>query len=127
MAKKRRSLGRVELSVLQFVSEKQPVRVKDVADYMAKVSGQARTTILTVLERLREKRYLSRKKLEGVNHYSTTVPKSVYLQDVVGDFVDGVLQGSVSPFVAYLNDGAKLTEKEREELKTLISKLESEK
>lgn len=126
MGKKRKTLGRVELAVLQFVSEKQPVRVKDVAEFMAKASGQARTTILTVMERLREKKYLSRKKEEGVNHYSTTVPKSEYLQDLVGDFVDGVLQGSVSPFVAYLSDSAKLSDREREELKSLISKLDSQ-
>lgn len=126
MTEKRKTLGRVELAVLQYVVEHQPVRVKDVADHMSKTSGQARTTILTVLERLRKKKYLKRRKIEGVNHYAPTVSKSEFLQELVSDFVDGVLQGSVSPFVAYLNKNPRLSDEECEELKSLISKLESD-
>lgn len=124
---KRKSLGRVELAVLQYVVEQHPVPVKDVAEHMLKTSGQARTTVLTVLERLREKKYLKRRKIKGLNHYSPTVTKSEFLQEQVGEFVDGVLQGSVSPFVAYLNQNSQLTDEECEELKSLISKLESDK
>lgn len=122
---KRKSLGRVELEVLQFVVENHPIRVKDVASHMAETSGQARTTILTVLERLREKKYLKRRKIGGVNHYSPTINKTEFVQELVGDFVDGVLQGSVSPFVAYLDKHSNLSNDECEQLKKLVSKLDS--
>jgi predicted transcriptional regulator len=121
---KRKSLGRVELEVLQFVVENHPIRVKDVAAHMAETSGQARTTILTVLERLRQKKYLKRQKIDGVNHYSPTVSKAEFIQELVGDFVDGVLQGSVSPFVAYLNKHSQLSSDECEQLKQLVAKLD---
>ncbi len=124
---KQKTLGRVELAVLQYVVEHGPVPVKEVAEHMQKASGQARTTVLTVLERLREKKYLKRRKIKGLNHYTTTVSKPEFLQELVGDFVDGVLQGSVSPFVAYLNQNSQLTDEECEELKSLISKLELDK
>lgn len=126
MAKKRKQLGRVELAVLQFVVENHPVPVKSVAEFMFATSGQARTTVLTTLERLREKKYLKRRKIGNLNHYSPTVTKTVFLQELVGDFVDDVLQGSVSPFVAYLNDNASLTKHESETLKALIEKLDSD-
>lgn len=126
MAKKRKNLGRVELAVLQFVVENHPVPVKSVAEFMFETSGQARTTVLTTLERLREKKYLKRRKIGSLNHYSPTVAKTVFLQELVGDFVDDVLQGSVSPFVAYLNDNASLTKQESETLKALIEKLDSD-
>ena len=123
--KRKKQIGRVELEVLRYVSENHPIRVKDVADHMASVSGQARTTILTVMERLRGKGFLKRRKLEGVFHYAPRVAKSDVFHEVVSDFVDGVLRGSVSPFVAYLNKSPNLTEQEISELKALVSKLES--
>jgi BlaI family penicillinase repressor len=119
-------IGRVELEVLRYVTEHQPIRVRDVAQHMAEVSGQARTTILTVMERLRAKGFLKRRKIKGVNHYASRVSKSDVVQDVVSDFVDGVLKGSVSPFVAYLNQSSRLTDEEINELKQLVVKLESE-
>lgn len=125
MSPKRKPLGRVELEVLQFVVENNPISVKEVAAHMAETSGQARTTILTVLERLRAKKYLKRKKISGINHYLPTVNKSDFFQELVGDFVDGVLQGSVSPFVAYLDQHSGLTDDECEQLKKLVSKLDS--
>ena len=125
MSQKRKPLGRVELEVLQFVVENHPIRVKDVAAHMAQTSGQARTTILTVLERLRQKKYLKRRKMGGVNHYSPTVSNTEFLQELVGDFVEGVLQGSVSPFVAYLDKNSKLSDEECEQLKQLVEKLDS--
>jgi predicted transcriptional regulator len=93
---------------------------------MAEVSGQARTTILTVLERLRAKGFLNRRKIKGVNHYTSRVSNSDVVQEVVSDFVDGVLQGSVSPFVAYLNQSSQLTDEEISELKQLVAKLDSQ-
>ncbi len=124
MGSTRKPLGRVEMEVLQFVVENQPINVKDVAAYMAEHSGQARTTILTVLERLREKKYLKRRKLKGVNHYLPTVKKTEFLQQLVGDFIDGVMQGSVSPFVAYLNKKSTLSEEECDQLRDLVAKLD---
>lgn len=125
MSRKRKSLGRVELEVLQFVVENHPIRVKEVAAHMAAVSGQARTTILTVLERLREKKYLKRRKIKGVNHYTPTVNKKEFNQELVSEFVDEVLMGSVSPFVAYLDKHSQLSDDECEQLKNLVSKLDS--
>lgn len=119
-------IGRVELEVLRYVTENQPIRVRDVAQHMAEVSGQARTTILTVLERLRAKGFLNRRKIKGVNHYTSRVSNSDVVQEVVSDFVDGVLQGSVSPFVAYLNQSSQLTDEEISELKQLVAKLDSQ-
>lgn len=113
------------MEVLQYVVDNHPISVKDVAAHMAKVSGQARTTILTVLERLREKKYLKRKKVEGVNHYSPTMKKSEFMQGMVGEFIDDVMQGSVSPFVAYLDQHSNLSPDECDQLRKLVEKLDT--
>lgn len=119
------SLGRVELDVLRLVAEHHPLSVREVAEKLADTSGQARTTVLTVLERLRKKGYLTRRKSSGVNRYSPRVEMTTLTQSLIGDFVAGVLGGSVSPFVAYLGQRTELAQGELDELKRLVRELES--
>jgi BlaI family penicillinase repressor len=98
--------------------------VAEVARHFADSSGHARTTILTVMERLRKKRYLRRRKALGRQQYSPTVDHGALLGRLVGDFVENVLGGSVSPFLAYLVDREKLTEAEARKLLMLIERIE---
>src|SRR5262245_61649125 len=119
------SLGRVELEVLRLVAEHHPLSVREAADKLADTSGQARTTVLTVLERLRKKGYLTRRKSGGVNRYSPRVSMTALVQSLIGDFVNGVLGGSVSPFVAYLGQRTELAADELHELKRLVRELET--
>ena len=119
------SLGRVELDVLRLVAEHHPLSVREAADKLADTSGQARTTVLTVLERLRKKGFLTRRKSGGVNRYSPRVAVATLVQSLIGDFVTGVLGGSVSPFVAYLGQRTELAPGELDELKRLVRELET--
>ena len=119
------SLGRVELDVLRLVAEHHPLTVREAAEKLADTSGQARTTVLTVLERLRKKGYLTRRKASGVNRYSPRVAMTQLVQSLIGDFVQGVLGGSVSPFVAYLGKQTEFEPEELDELKRLVRELES--
>lgn len=121
----RESLGKVELELLQKVSELHPASVRTLVEQFAESSGQARTTILTMLERLRAKGYLTRKKIRGVNHYSPRVAIADLLRRLVGDFVERMLGGDVSPFVAYLQDSPGLKPAEIDQLKSLVQELEN--
>ena len=103
------------------------ITVREVAGHMSETTGQARTTVLTFMERLREKGFLTRRKVRGVNRYSPRIDKNELMQSLVRDFVDGVLGGNVSPFVAYLNSASELTEEEMSELRGLVDRLPSTK
>ena len=120
------SLGKTELEVVKFVQEKDSVSVREAALYFADTSGLARTTVLTVMERLRKKGILSRKKHKNVFHYSSLITHSKLTKNLIRGFVDRVLGGRVTPFLAYLADDSDLTVTEREDLKKLVSKLEQE-
>lgn len=126
MSAKRRSLGAAELDVLTYVSEHFPVSVREVMQGLAETHGYARTTVLTVLERLREKGYLTRENVEGTNRYRPCVSQKGVMNSVIGRFVDEMLGGSVSPFLAYLNQSGKLTPDEMSELKSLVKKLDNQ-
>jgi predicted transcriptional regulator len=125
MTPPRESLGHLELDVLQYVSDHHPISVREAATHFAETSGQARTTVLTVMERLRAKGHLTRRKVEGVHRYSPTISKAELLRRMVGDFVDDVLGGSASPFVAYLSQSSLLSDDEARKLARLLKQIES--
>jgi predicted transcriptional regulator len=125
MARRKESLGRLELDVLRYVTDHHPISVREVATHFAKTSGQARTTLLTVMERLRGKGFLTRRKVEGRHQYTPTVPKADLLHSMVADFVSGVLGGNVSPFVAYLTRSSKLNDDEIRKLEQLLKRIEA--
>ncbi len=127
MPKQPENIGQAQLEVLQYVADHQPIRVGDVAEHFAATQGKARTTILTVMEKLREKGFLTRKKRRGVFHYSLRNPKHEVLADVVERFVEQSLGGSISPFIAYLAESRGITDDERDKLKELVQDLDSNK
>lgn len=125
MAKQRERIGQVQLEVLQYVADHHPIRVGEVAEHFSSIQGKARTTIMTVMEKLRQKGYLSRKKRHGIYHYSPRVPKNEIMVSVVQRFVEESLGGSVSPFIAYLAKSGKLSKSELAKLKHLARELET--
>ena len=123
---KQTGLGEQELEVLRYITDNGPVTVRETADSYGAARGLARTTILTVMERLRKKGHLSRRKKFGSYEYLPAVSKQDLMQVLVHDFVEKTLDGSLTPFVAYLAQNKGLTNAELDELRTLVGKLSQE-
>jgi predicted transcriptional regulator len=121
----RPNIGRAEMDVLRYVTDHHPLSVREVADHIAETKGHVRTTVLNVMERLRKKGYLKRERVEGVFKYSPSLPRHEMLQNLVRDFVDRALGGSIVPFVSYLAQEEKLSEDELRELKELVENMEA--
>jgi predicted transcriptional regulator len=116
-------LGRAQLEVLRYVQDHQPVTVRQVAEHLEEARGLTRTTALNVMERLREKGYLTRDRDVGVYRYSARQSKPQLLRDLVRDFVDQALGGSLEPFVAYLAEEASLSDTDVERLRRRLREL----
>lgn len=116
-------IGQGESEILRFVADRQSVTVNDVAEHFAETKGQSRNTVMTVMERLRAKGYLERRKADGVFHYSPVASKARVMEGIVQDFVEGVLGGSVSPLVAYLTNRVDVDEAQLAELRRLVERL----
>jgi predicted transcriptional regulator len=121
----RKSIGDQELTLLQHVQEQGEVSIRDVATQFAESRGLARSTVLTMMERLRAKGYLKRRRSNGVFRYSTTAAKDDVVQGAVASFVEKTLQGSVSPFVAWMSRRGKISDEEFAALEALVEKLQS--
>jgi predicted transcriptional regulator len=126
MPQRPQPLGQVQLEVLQYVEDHHPVPVSEVAAHFAKTAGKARTTILTVMERLREKGYLTRRKRGGTYHYAPRLPRNQVMASVVRRFIDESLGGSVSPLITYLSESGGVSDVELARLKELVASLESQ-
>lgn len=117
------SLGEQELELLKFVSEHTPISVREVAEKFNK--SLARTTVLTVMERLRKKGFLVRSQIDGIYKYSAKIHTGEVVNNKVSEFIEKTLGGSLSPLIAYFQSASKLTEQEIAQLKEMAAKLEA--
>jgi predicted transcriptional regulator len=123
MAKK--TIGDQELALLQYIEDTPRSSVADVCAGYGEPRGLARSTVLTMMERLRAKGYLTRRKAEGSFRYSVTGESGEVMNGAVARFVERTLQGSVSPFVAWMAERGQVSDSELAELEALVGQLQS--
>jgi predicted transcriptional regulator len=117
------SVGEQELALLRHIADRGQVTVGEAADEFGAARGLARSTVLTMMERLRGKRYLERRLVEGVYRYRTRISSADLLKGAVQRFVERNLDGSVSPFLAYLSEAGRLSDDELKELEEILARL----
>jgi predicted transcriptional regulator len=122
-----KSIGDQELALLTWLAERGGATVGEVVEGFGGPRSLARSTVLTMMERLRQKKHLVRKRDHGVYRYASPASRGDVLRDVVGSFVERTLGGSVSPFVAYLTESADVTDDDLAELETLVRTLQKRK
>lgn len=125
--KKTPSLGEQEMDILKYVDAHSPISVRDVAQYFETEKNLARTTVLTVMERLRKKGFLGRAQLDGVFKYSSKIETSDLLSSKISDFVERTLGGSISPLFSYFISSSNLSDDEIKKLTEMASMLEKSK
>jgi predicted transcriptional regulator len=119
------SIGDQELALLQHIDDGATASVGEVAADFGEPRGLARSTVLTMMERLRAKGYLRRRQVKGMYRYSTATGAAEAVRSAVGSFVEKTLSGSVSPFVAWMSEHAEVSDEELAELEALVAQLQS--
>jgi predicted transcriptional regulator len=122
-----KSIGDQELTLLQYVAEQGGATVGQAAEGFGVPRGLARSTVLTMMERLRLKGHLDRRQVVGVYQYFSPASSGEVMRGVVQSFVEKTLGGSVSPFVTYLTETAEVSDAELADLEELVAKLQSKK
>jgi predicted transcriptional regulator len=121
-----KSIGDQELALLRYVGDQQQATVGQAAEGFGVPRGLARSTVLTMMERLRKKRHLTRRLVDGVYHYAPRIAHGAAVRQAVRNFVDRTLDGSIAPFVAYLAERERLSDEELAELEALLARLQGE-
>jgi predicted transcriptional regulator len=119
-------VGDQELALLQFIADRGRATVAEAVEGFGQPRSLARSTVLTMMERLRKKGHLGRRTVAGVYHYAPRTAPGAAVRQAVQTFVDRTLGGSITPFVAYLSERARLSDDEVAELETLVAKLQQE-
>ena len=119
------SIGDQELALLHYLADHENASVGEVAADFGEARGLARSTVLTMMERLRAKGYLKRRHVSGIYRYSTATGPSEALSNAVEQFVEKTLSGSLSPFVAWMSQKGEVSDNELAELEALVAQLQS--
>jgi len=119
------TLGAQELALLRHIADAGGVTVGEVADAFGGSRTLARSTVLTMMERLRKKGFLNRRMVGGVYRYQARASSEELTRGAIRRFVDRNLGGSIAPFVAYLSESADLTDAELKELEDVVARLHS--
>ena len=112
------------MEVLRFIADHPGSSVGEVGEYLSQTKGQTRNTASNMMERLRHKGYLQREQVAGVFRYTAPMGKVSLLKQIVEDFVDSTLAGSVSPLIAYLTEHVDASEAQLEQLKKVLKEIE---
>src|SRR5688572_28817316 len=107
-----KSIGDQELALLRFVSERGQSTVAEAVEGFGQPRALARSTVLTMMERLRKKGHLGRRQVGGLYQYSPRTAPGAAVQRAVQTFVDRTLGGSITPFVAYLAERERMSDDE---------------
>lgn len=118
-------VGELELEVLRFIGDHMSASVGEVAEAFAESRGLARTTVQTVMERLRKKGYLVREEEGGMFRYALPAAQEDVHRNLVRDFIKKAFGGSLSPVAAYLADATEVTDEEFAELQQQVERLRS--
>ena len=119
--------GDQELALLRWLAERGGASVGEAAEAYGAARGLARSTVLTMMERLRAKGHLRRRREGGVYRYHSPASAGQVLRGAVERFVDKTLGGSFSPVVAYLAERAQVSRVELAELEALVERLQAQK
>lgn len=125
MGKSQPNLGELEFQVLKVLWEQPPCTVVEVADLLKSERDYARTTILTVIQRLHAKGFLKRKKEAGVYRYWPSRDRRSTISRLIKRFVDSFLDRSPLPVVAYLAESTRITPQQAAELRKIVDQWES--
>jgi len=120
------SIGEQELTLLRHIADAGSVTVGEAADAFGAPRGLARSTVLTMMERLRLKGHLARRLADGVYRYRARASSAELLKSAVQRFVERNLDGSVSPFLAYLSEAGRLSDEELRELEEIVARLHAD-
>lgn len=125
MAAAEATIGEQELTLLRHIADRRPVTVAETVEEFGAQRGLARSTVLTMMERLRKKGYLARRMSDGVFRYRALSSSADLMKDAVQRFVERNLDGSVSPFLAYLSEAEELSEQEKQDLERIVARLDA--
>lgn len=113
-------LSEAQIEIMDLVWDHGETTVTDLWNALSERRAVARTTVLTVMDRLVKKGWLKRRTVEREHVYSAARTREVTLGGLVRRLVDTAFAGSAENLVVALLDGRGVTEEEAKRIRKLI-------
>ena len=112
-----------ELQLLKLLWRQSPMLAREVQAGLTQFGRDlAKTTVITTLNTMVEKKYLTRKKRGNTYLFSAKITEEQVTTVVLGDVVDRVFDGSTSAVLLKLFDVKKIDDEELKELRRIINR-----
>jgi BlaI family penicillinase repressor len=115
-------LSVAEWPLMRVLWEHGPMALGDVYARLPADHGWAYDTVKTLVRRLAAKGWIGSQRVGNSFLYSAAVPRSTALRLAVRDFSDRVLDGMLSPFVAYYAESRELSPDDLAQLEKIVDR-----
>jgi BlaI family penicillinase repressor len=113
----------LELQILKVLWQQSPLLAREVQATLAEDGRElAKTSVITTLNTMVEKKYLKRKKDANTYLFSPRISEDEVSNRVLGDVVDRVFDGSTASVVMKLFDVREIDDEELKELRRAINR-----
>jgi len=112
----------LELEILKVLWRDGPAPVRDVRDALAGFRELAYTSVMTIMNIMTRKGYLTRAKQGGRYVYSTKITEKSISRKMLGDLVDRVFDGSAVAVMLNLLETSDVDEAELKQLREMIKR-----
>jgi predicted transcriptional regulator len=109
-----------ELEIMKIVWERGDATVRDVYEELLTRRKIAYTTVMTMMGILEQKGRLRKTVNDRAYVYSPAQPRGEVVGNLVHDFIKRVFDGSAKPLLVHLVENRKISQKELDEIATLL-------
>ncbi len=112
-----------EWYILECLWQKEPKTLMQIATELKERQGWARSTCATMLKRMEEKGLITYKGQGRTKYFYARIEREEVVRKETKDFLERVYHGSISMMMSTLVEKNELSEKDIEELETILEKL----
>lgn len=128
MKRSLKDLSETELAILKVVWGKPDATIREVADVLYPGGDVAHyATVQSLLDRLDEKGYVRRGRTGRAHTFTAAVTREEFVGLRLRDLAWKLCDGSLTPLLTHLVRGARLSEREENELRDLVRELSRKK
>jgi BlaI family transcriptional regulator, penicillinase repressor len=117
-------LSENEWKIMNALWKNSPATAREIVAHIPENVEWAYTTVKTMLSRLVTKGAVSEHKRGNTSFYEPLIQQENARKNAFTNMFDRILDGALEPFMHYLVDERKISEKEREELIRILKKEE---
>jgi predicted transcriptional regulator len=124
MKRDAKDLPDTELAILKALWEKRDATIRELTDLLYPGGGVAHyATVQSLLDRLEERGYVLRQRTGRVHTFSAAVSREEFVGERLRVMARKLCGGSLTPLLTHLVRQRRLSEREQEELRSLIREL----